>query len=125
MVTAVQPAPTPLCAVAIEHMGGAISRVSPTDTAFSHRRAQHSFLAIGVAVDAADAEKVISWSRKQWEAVRPYLEEGVYVNYLGEDEGAARVRSAYGINYDRLAAIKAKYDPGNLFRLNQNINPAP
>ena len=75
--------------------------------------------------DAADAEKVISWSRKQWEAVRPYLEEGVYVNYLGEDEGAARVRSAYGINYDRLASIKAKYDPGNLFRLNQNINPAP
>jgi FAD/FMN-containing dehydrogenase len=124
IVTTVQPAPAALCAVAIEHMGGAISRVLPTDTAFSHRHTQHSFLAIGVAADAVDAGAVTAWSRKQWEAARPYLEEGVYVNYLAEDEGAARVRSAYGENYDRLTAIKAKYDPANLFRPNQNIKPA-
>jgi FAD/FMN-containing dehydrogenase len=122
IVATVHPAPTPLCAVAIEHVGGAISRVAPTDTAFSHRHAQHSFLAVGVAVDPADAGAVTAWSRKQWEAARPYLEEGVYVNYLAEDE-AARVRSAYGVNYERLTAIKAKYDPGNLFRHNQNIKP--
>jgi Berberine and berberine like len=123
IVATVHPTPTPLCAVALEHVGGAISRVAPTDTAFSHRTAQHSFLAVGVAVDPADAEAVTAWSRKQWEAARPYLEEGVYVNYLAGDEGAARVRSAYGVNYERLAAIKAKYDPGNLFRHNQNIKP--
>jgi hypothetical protein len=123
IVATVHPTPTPLCAVAIEHVGGAISRVAPTDTAFSHRDAQHSFLAVGVAVDAAEAEAVTAWSRKQWEAARPYLEEGVYVNYLTEDEGAARVRSAYGVNYERLTAIKTKYDPSNLFRHNQNIRP--
>jgi hypothetical protein len=123
IVATVHPTPTPLCAVAIEHLGGAISRVAPTDTAFSHRYAQHSFLAVGVAVDPADAGAVTAWSRKQWEAARPYLEEGVYVNYLSEDECATRVRSAYGVNYERLRAIKAKYDPGNLFRHNQNIEP--
>ena len=123
IVAAVQPAPTPLCLVTIEHVGGAISRVAPTDTAFSHRHAQHSFLAIGVAVDPADAAAITAWSRKQFDAARPYLEEGVYVNYMEDDEGMARVRSAYGVNYERLTAIKAKYDPGNLFRLNQNIKP--
>jgi hypothetical protein len=64
-----------------------------------------------------------AWSRKQWEAARPYLEEGAYVNYLAEDEGAARVRSACGANYERLTAIKTKDDPCNLFRHNQNIKP--
>ena len=123
IVATVQPAPTPLCPVAIGHVGGAISRVAATDTAFSHRHAQHSFLAVGVAVDPAEAGAVTAWSRKQWDAARPYLEEGLYVNYLTEDEGAARVRSSYGMNYERLTAIKAKYDPGNLFRHNQNIKP--
>jgi FAD/FMN-containing dehydrogenase len=123
IVATVHPTPTPLCSVAIEHVGGAISRVAPTGTAFSHRHAQHCFLAVGVAVDPADAGAVTAWARKQWEAARPYLEEGVYVNYLAEDEGAARVRSAYGANHERLTAIKAKYDPGNLFRHNQNIKP--
>ena len=123
IVATVQPAPTPLSLVTIEHVGGAINRVAPTDTAFSHRHAQHSFLAIGVAVDPADAAAVTAWSRKQFDAARPYLEEGVYVNYMEDDEGMARLRSAYGVNYERLTAIKAKYDPGNLFRLNQNIKP--
>jgi FAD/FMN-containing dehydrogenase len=109
--------------VAIEQVGGAISRVAPTDTAFSHRHAQYSFLAIGVTADAAQAEAVTAWARKQWNAASRFLEEGVYVNYLVEGEGETRVRSAYGVNYERLAALKAKYDPSNLFRLNQNIPP--
>lgn len=121
IVATFQPAPTPLCLVSIEHVGGAINRVAPTDTAFSHRHAQYNFLAAGVAVDRADAVAVTDWSRKQWDAARPYLEEGVYVNYLSEEEGVARARSAYGVNYKRLTEIKAKYDPGNLFRLNQNV----
>lgn len=115
--------PSPLTAVAIEHLGGAIGRVDDHETAFSHRRAQHSFLIFGVWTDSRDSEKNIAWIREAYRAAQPFLEEGVYVNYLGEAEGDARVRAAYGFNYQRLAAVKAKYDPTNLFRLNQNIPP--
>jgi FAD/FMN-containing dehydrogenase len=125
IVGAYQPTPTPMCVMTVEHMGGAISRVAPTDTAFSNRHPQYSYLAIGVAIDPADSAAVTNWARKQFDAVRPYLEDGVYVNYMEDDEGMARLRSAYGVNYERLIAIKAKYDPGNLFRLNQNIKPTP
>ncbi len=76
-----------------------------------------------MTADPAEAEVVTGWARKQWDAARRFLEEGVYVNYLVEGEGETRVRSAYGVNYERLAALKAKYDAGNLFRLNQNIAP--
>jgi FAD/FMN-containing dehydrogenase len=123
IVAAYQPTPTPLCVTTIEHLGGAISRVPSTDTAFTHRHLRHCFLTLGVADDPADAGAITAWARKQFDAARPYLEEGVYVNYLEEDEGTARLQSAYGVNYARLTAIKAKYDPGNLFRLNQNIKP--
>ena len=115
--------PSPLSALVIEHLGGAISKVGDTDTAFSHRRAHHSFLVFGVWTDPAENEKNIEWSRKAYETVQPFLEDGVYVNYLGEGEGDVRVRAAYGVNYERLVAVKNKYDPTNLFRLNQNIKP--
>jgi Berberine and berberine like. len=68
-------------------------------------------------------ERHIAWARAFWAAMRPFATGGVYVNNLGE-EGEDRVRAAYGANYARLAALKAKYDPDNLFRLNQNIRPA-
>ena len=109
-------------AIAIEHLGGAVSRVGPQDTAFSHRGAQHSLLVLRMWQDPAESEKNIDWGRKCYLAVEPFLESGAYVNYLGE-EGEARVRAAYGSNYERLAAIKNKYDPTNFFRLNQNIRP--
>ncbi|WP_439393814.1 BBE domain-containing protein [Bradyrhizobium sp. PMVTL-01] len=64
------------------------------------------------------------WARELWSAVRPYSTGGVYANNLG-DEGEDRIRDAYGENYQRLAALKTKYDPTNFFRLNQNIKPAP
>ena len=72
------------------------------------------------AQDAAN----VQWVRRVWDAVQPHIPGGVYVNELGEDEGNDRVRQAYGANYTRLAKIKAKYDPKNLFRLNANILPA-
>lgn len=124
VVDAFLPSPAPLCAVAIEHLGGAVGRVAEKDTAFSHRRAQHSFLAVGVGSQPDESEKIIEWARRISDTMQPFLESGVYVNYLG-DEGDTRVRAAYGPNYDRLAALKRKYDPTNLFRLNQNIPPAP
>ena len=73
--------------------------------------------------DPADSEKNIDWARRCYRAAEPFLKAGVYVNYLG-DEGEARVRAAYGVNYERLRAIKNKYDPTNFFRLNQNIKSA-
>jgi hypothetical protein len=65
----------------------------------------------------------MAWVRQVADGCRPFLEEGAYVNYLGGDEGEARVRAAYGVNYDRLVAVKNKYDPTNRFRWNQNIRP--
>lgn len=116
--------PSPFTAVAIEHLGGAIGRVGERETAFSHRRAQHSLLVVRWWQDPAESEENMAWGRRCYGVAEPFLEEGVYVNYLG-DEGEARVRAAYGPNYERLAALKKKYDPTNFFRLNQNIEPAP
>jgi FAD/FMN-containing dehydrogenase len=109
-------------AIAIEHLGGAVSRAGSQDTAFSQRDAQHSLLVLRMWQDPADSEKNIDWARRCYRAAEPFLKAGVYVNYLG-DEGEARVRAAYGVNYERLTAIKNKYDPTNFFRLNQNIKP--
>jgi FAD/FMN-containing dehydrogenase len=73
--------------------------------------------------DRRDAEQNIAWTRNFLDATSRFASGGVYVNYLGV-EGQDRVRSAYGANFDRLVAIKQKYDPDNIFRLNQNITPA-
>jgi FAD/FMN-containing dehydrogenase len=110
-------------AIAIEHLGGAVSRVGPQDTAFAHRDAQHSLLVLRMWQDPAESDKNIDWARRCYESAEPFLKTGVYVNYLA-DEGEPRVRDAYGVNYQRLGEIKKKYDPTNFFRLNQNIRPA-
>ena len=73
--------------------------------------------------DVVENEPNIAWVRETWTAIQPYTAGGVYVNELGDDEGDDRVRLAYGGNYARLAQIKAKYDPDNLFHLNANIKP--
>ena len=72
---------------------------------------------------APESEKNIQWTRTCWSALRPYLVEGSYSNYVS-DEGDAVERAAYGPNYDRLVALKNKYDPTNLFRMNHNIKPS-
>ncbi len=110
-------------AIAIEHLGGAISRVGRRDTAFWHRDAQHSLLVLRMWEDQAESEKNIDWARRCYAAVEPFLRAGTYVNYLGS-EGDARIMAAYGDNYERLQAIKSKYDPANVFRSNQNVKPA-
>jgi FAD/FMN-containing dehydrogenase len=109
-------------AIAIEHLGGAVKRVGPQDTAFCHRDAEHSLLVLRMWEDFAESEENIEWARRCYRTAEPFLTPGVYVNYLG-DEGGTRVRAAYGLNYERLRAIKNKYDPTNFFRLNQNVEP--
>jgi hypothetical protein len=119
--------PSPMCHGLIEHqLGGAVSRVARDETAFNHRDLEYSFMSIGQCADAGEAEACVRWAREFWDAMQPYSTGGVYVNYLGReaDEGADRVKSAYGPEkYQRLVALKNKYDPTNLFRLNQNIRP--
>ena len=78
---------------------------------------------VGVDPDPANNEKTISWTKSYWDALHPYSAGGAYVNFM-MDEGEERVKATYGDNYKRLVEIKTKYDPGNLFRVNQNIRPA-
>jgi FAD/FMN-containing dehydrogenase len=107
----------------LEHMGGAIRRLSNSDTAFNQRDADYNFVAWACWEDPAENDKHIAWARGLSQAMEPFKTGGVYLNYLGE-EGADRVKAAYGDTYNRLAALKKKYDPTNFFRLNQNIKPA-
>lgn len=106
-----------------EHWHGAVSRVGVSETAFPHREHSYNFMAWSTWENPADSEKNIQWTRECWQEMRPFLVEGSYVNYVS-DEGDAVARAAYGPNYDRLVALKNKYDPTNFFRMNQNVRPA-
>lgn len=107
--------------VAVEFMHGAIQRVPPDATAFAHRDARYSFLLLGRWDTPSRNETCLRWVHEFWDAMRPWLDAGSYVNYMSEGEGEERVRAAYGTNYDRLVKLKNKYDPTNFFRINQNI----
>jgi FAD/FMN-containing dehydrogenase len=107
----------------LQHVGGAIAHVPKSATAYVNRSALYDCFPIAIWDRSTDDEENIQWVRDLWTSMRPFSTGGVYVNNLGE-EGEDRVRAAYGENYARLADLKAKYDPTNLFRLNQNIRPA-
>ena len=115
--------PSSASGVGLQQMHGVASRVAPSATAFPHRAEQYDFLIGSQWSDATDSDRNIEWTRALFEAMQPHLEESVYVNNLG-DEGPGRVQAAYGENYPRLAAVKRTYDPDNLFRANQNIDPS-
>ena len=115
--------PSPMSVLGLQQAGGAIARVPMDATAYANRGAAFDCIPIAIWEDASRDPANVAWSRAVWEAMRPFATGGVYVNTLGE-EGEERIRAAYGANYARLAALKAKYDPTNFFRLNQNIRPA-
>ena len=110
--------------IGLQGLRGAASRVPVDATAFPHRTPHHDFLILSQWSDPGDSERTIAWTREAFEAMRTHLDGAVYVNNLGA-EGDDRVRAAYGPNYARLAELKRRYDPANVFRLNQNIRPAP
>ena len=117
--------PSPQTIVVIEHVGGgAMNRVEANEMAFAHRNWPYNLLVTSLWTEPADAEKNIGWTRQFWEAMQPFVANAVYVNYMGS-EGEDRVKAAYGAHYERLVALKKKYDPTNFFRLNQNIKPTP
>jgi FAD/FMN-containing dehydrogenase len=116
--------PSPYTRLSMQRMHGAAARVPPTATAFAHRHDQWEVQILSQWLDAADDETNIRWARDCHAALAPHLEHAVYVNSLGDDE-SERVSEAYGSNYERLAAVKATYDPANFFRSNQNVATTP
>jgi len=112
--------PTLLSTMHIYPIDGAVHRVARTDTAFSYRDVTYSTVIAGIDPDPANKEIISNWARDYWSALHPYSAGGAYVNFMME-EGQDRVQATYRDNYERLVAIKEKYDPGNLFRVNQNI----
>jgi FAD/FMN-containing dehydrogenase len=108
--------------VHIYPINGACHRVAPDETAFAYRDATFATVIAGMWPDVADNEANIKWVRDYYDAVAPHSEEGGYVNFMSGDD-QDRIKANYKGNYDRLTDVKRKYDPDNLFHLNQNIRP--
>jgi FAD/FMN-containing dehydrogenase len=123
MIAEFEKVPSPWSAAALEHLGGAVSRVAADATAFSRRSSPFNLLITAGWADADDDAVNIQWTRDFWQAMQRFTRSEAYINYLDVDE-QDRVQAAYGERYARLAALKAAYDPTNLFRMNQNIKPA-
>jgi FAD/FMN-containing dehydrogenase len=116
--------PSPRTAILFQQFGGKASQVREDATAFGHRKdGEYDFIIFSLWQNSSDDDANIRWTRRLWDKMKPFSPGGVYVNNLGDDEPEGRVRAAYGPNYDRLVELKNKYDPANLFRLNQNIKP--
>jgi FAD/FMN-containing dehydrogenase len=117
--------PSPLSFVFFQQLGNAANRVDAAATAFSHRDALCEWGCLSSWLDSAADDLNMRWTRELAEAMRPFTTGSDYVNQIGleTEEGTERIRAAYGANYDRLVALKNKYDPTNLFRHNQNIKP--
>ena len=118
--------PTQLSAIALQQLHGAAGRIGIAETAFPHRFDHFTVVVHPATDDRSEAAKIVSWGRSCWEALRPEMEQAVYVNALEDwrDEGEQRLKEAYGPNYDRIATLKRQYDPTNFLTGNQNVRPA-
>lgn len=115
--------PSMLSTMHLYPINGQAARINDTDTPWNYRDATWSMVIVGVDPDPANAEKITKWTKDYYDALHPYSAGGAYVNFM-MDEGEDRVKATYGKNYDRLVQIKNKYDPKNLFCINQNIKPS-
>jgi FAD/FMN-containing dehydrogenase len=123
-VSAFEKVPSPLSALMFEQFGGAVSRVPRDATAFDQRDSNYNFVIVSRWTEASQAQANVDWARATSDAAKPFTNGRVYVNYLGAGEAPDRVRAAFGADkYERLVAVKRKYDPMNVFRINQNIVP--
>src|ERR1700730_15910168 len=121
-VTRKPPPTSPSCRSSTSAVPSPGARAPRAETAYVNREALYDCFPISIWDDPHDDDANIAWTREMWTRMKPYSSGGVYVNNLG-DEGEDRVKAAYGENYPRLAALKSKYDPTNIFRLNQNVPP--
>ena len=120
----IKQSPSELSLMHLYPIDGAVQRVAPDATAWGARNAQFSMVIAAIDADPGKAEALKEWGRTYWDAVHKYNMPGAYVNFMMDDEADSRVQASYGENYKRLSEIKKKYDPKNLFRVNQNIKPA-
>jgi hypothetical protein len=117
-------APSELSLMHLYPIDGAVSRVGKDETPWGARDAKWSMVIAAIDANPQQAGPLMRWGREYWETIHKFNPGGGYVNFMMDDEGDARVRASYGDNYPRLAALKAKFDPANLFHVNQNIRPA-
>jgi hypothetical protein len=115
--------PSMLSTMHMYPINGAVHRVGENNTAFTSRRTTWAQVIAGIDPEPANKDRIVEWTKDYWDAVHPFAAGGAYINFIME-EGAGRVEQVYGSNYPKLRRIKAKYDPDNLFRVNQNIAPA-
>jgi FAD/FMN-containing dehydrogenase len=116
--------PSPMTVILLEHFHGAVTRIGVADAAVPHRAEGWNLLVPSVWMDPAASDENIAWTRDTHSAFRPHLQEARWLNYLGDDQGADAVRAAYGPNYERLVAVKRRWDPDNVFHHNHNIDPS-
>lgn len=118
--------PTALSAIAFQQLHGAAARIGVTETAFPHRFEHSSMYVHPATDDPGEADKIVDWGRRCWADLQRFMEPAVYINGIEDmaEESATRVHEAYGINYRRVAALKAQYDPTNFLSANVNIKPA-
>jgi FAD/FMN-containing dehydrogenase len=114
---------SPHSAVILFQLGGALRELPAGHSAVGNRDAEWVFNLGGSWERAADDAANVEWARAAWRDLRRFSTGGTYVNFLTEEEAGERIRAAYGENYDRLAALKARWDPDNLFRTNKNVAP--
>lgn len=114
--------PTPLSQMHLYPISGAASRVGADETPWAYRDANYAGVIVGVDPDPSNADKITNWCKDYWEGLHPYSSGGAYLNFI-MDEGQDRIKASYKHNYDRLVQIKKRYDPENLFNVNQNIKP--
>ncbi len=123
MIDALHRCPSPMSGLSIVPYLGAVNRVGATATAFAHRAPGYSLLIVAQWPDARETEPNITWARETFDALHPYMADRSYVNNLTAEDGRM-VHQVWGANYERLVTIKRRYDPGNIFRLNHNIDPS-
>jgi FAD/FMN-containing dehydrogenase len=115
--------PSPMGSMLLEHFHGAVCRIAADATAFPHRGESYNLAVLGQWMDPRLGEACVAWTRQTYDSLKPFMAERRYVNYLGDDDSGVEAQ-AYGANHARLQKVKAKYDPENVFRLNQNIRTA-
>jgi FAD/FMN-containing dehydrogenase len=123
MLEAFEKAPSIMSGLVVEHFHGLVTRIPATATAYPHRQPGYNLVLTAEWLDPADDEANIRWAKETFAALTPHMADAAYVNYLDTDD-LDRVRVAYGPNWERLVSLKRRYDPDNVFRLNQNIDPA-
>ncbi|WEK05368.1 MAG: FAD-binding oxidoreductase [Candidatus Devosia phytovorans] len=117
-------APTDECLMHLYPIDGAVHDKGAEDTAWNCRDANWSMVIAAIATDPGKAGALKQWARGYWQGVHPFDLDGGYLNFMMDDEGEGRLRASYGENYPKLASLKAKFDPNNLFRVNQNVAPS-